>query len=211
MIRAAFSVLSQYAILLDGGFVTKKLQGKLKRFPNAADVAQECQRITAFPELAGRDLLRIYFYDASPAKDRLANPIDGSSLDLSATPEFRDHMSLLDTLELTPKFAVRRGEVVVHGWKLGKSAFTGMVKCPRAPTARDIVPDLEQKGVDLRIGLDIARLALRQMVDIIVVVTGDSDLVPAFKFARREGVRVFLDHMGHGVRRELKAHADIVL
>ena len=49
------------------------------------------------------------------------------------------------------------------------------------------------------------------MVDIIVVVTGDSDLVPAFRFARREGVRGFLDHMGHGVRRELKAHADIIL
>lgn len=41
--------------------------------------------------------------------------------------------------------------------------------------------------------------------------TGDSDVVPAFKFARREGVRVFLDHMGHGVRRDLKAHVDLVL
>ena len=28
---------------------------------------------------------------------------------------------------------------------------------------------------------------------------------------RREGVRVSLDHLGHGVRRDLKAHADIVL
>ena len=69
----------------------------------------------------------------------------------------------------------------------------------------------EAASETLRIGLDIARLALREMVDIIVVVTGDSDLVPAFRFARREGVRVFLDHMGHGVRRELKAHADIIL
>ena len=52
------------------------------------------------------------------------------------------------------------------------------------------------KGVDLRIGLDIARLSLRRLVDVIVVVTGDSDMVLAFKFARREGVRVYLDHMG---------------
>jgi len=202
---------SKYAVLLDGGFVTKKLQGRLKRFPRAADVDQECQRIAQHAQLAHRDLLRIYFYDALPAKDRLTNPIDGSALDLSATPEFRDHISLLDTLELTPNFAVRRGEVVAHGWKLGSRAFKNMMKAPRAPAAQDIVPDLEQKGVDLRIGLDIARLALREMVDIIVVVTGDSDLVPAFRFARREGVRVFLDHMGHGVRRELKAHADIII
>lgn len=202
---------SKYAILLDGGFVTKKLQGQLKRFPTAADVEKECQRIAQHPLLANRDLLRIFFYDASPAKDKLTNPIDGSALDLSATQEFRDHMSLLDTLELTPNFAVRRGEVVAHGWKLGSRAFKNMMKAPRAPAAQDIVPDLEQKGVDLRIGLDIARLALRALVDIIVVVTGDSDLVPAFRFARREGVRVFLDHMGHGVRRDLKAHADIII
>lgn len=41
-----------------------------------------------------------------------------------------------------------------------------------------------------------------------MAVTGDSDLVPAFEFARREGLRVFLCHLGHGIKRELKAHAD---
>lgn len=202
---------SRYAILLDGGFVTKKLHAKSGSFPTAKDVEAECSRIQQHPQLASRELLRIYFYDASPAEDKLVNPIDGSRIDLSQTPNYRHHVSLLDSLELTPNFAVRKGELVVHGWRLGNKAFQNMVKSPRPPTARDIVPDVEQKGVDLRIGLDIARLALREMVDIIVVVSGDSDLVPAFRFARREGVRVFLDHMGHGVRRELKAHADIVL
>jgi uncharacterized LabA/DUF88 family protein len=204
-------MLSRYAILLDGAFVTKKLQVKLKNFPAAADIQAECQRIAARPELAGRDLLRIYFYDAEPLTDTLKNPLDGSTINLSATPVFRQHTSLLDTLELTPHFAVRRGEAVNQGWKLGSSALRSMLKTPRPLTATDIVPDLKQKGVDLRIGLDIARLALCKMVDIIVVVTGDSDLVPAFKFARREGVRVFLDYMGHGVKRDLKAHADLVL
>ncbi len=44
--------------------------------------------------------------------------------------------------------------------------------------------------------------------DVIVTVTGDSDLVPAFKFARREGLRVFLCHLGHAIKRQLHAHAD---
>lgn len=83
-------------------------------------------------------------------------------------------------------------------------------KAPRKLTATDLVPNIEQKGVDLRIGLDIARLALQHIVDVIVVVTGDSDLVPAFKFARREGIRIYLDHMGHGVKRELKVHTDLI-
>jgi len=41
---------------------------------------------------------------------------------------------------------------------------------------------------------------------------GDSDLVSAMKFARREGLRVYLDTLGsHHVRPELKVHADRVL
>ena len=38
-----------------------------------------------------------------------------------------------------------------------------------------------QKGVDIRIGLDIARIAVKHIVDIIVLVTGDSDFVPVMK------------------------------
>ena len=51
----------------------------------------------------------------------------------------------------------------------------------------DLKPNIQQKGVDLRIGLDIAALALKHQVEIIVLVTGDSDFIPALKFARREG------------------------
>jgi uncharacterized LabA/DUF88 family protein len=63
----------------------------------------------------------------------------------------------------------------------------------------------------MRIGMDMARLALREMVRLVIVVTGDSDFIPAFKFVRREGVRVVLDLMGENGRVELKQHSDIVL
>lgn len=63
----------------------------------------------------------------------------------------------------------------------------------------------------MRVGMDMARLALREHVRAVVVVTGDSDFVPAFKFVRREGVRVILEPLGHNVRLELKQHADVVL
>ena len=71
--------------------------------------------------------------------------------------------------------------------------------------------DINQKGVDLRIGLDMARLALNDRVRAIVVVTGDSDFIPGFKFVRREGLKIILDSMGHNVRNELRIHSDIVL
>jgi uncharacterized LabA/DUF88 family protein len=57
----------------------------------------------------------------------------------------------------------------------------------------------------------MARLALRETVRAVIVVTGDSDFVPAFKFVRREGVKVILEPMGHNVRLVLREHADIVL
>jgi len=61
------------------------------------------------------------------------------------------------------------------------------------------------------LGLDIARLALTRSVQSIVAVTADSDFVPAFKFARREGLRVFLCHFDHPIKRELRAHTDDVI
>ena len=202
-----------YAILLDGGFVTKILERKLKRFPNASDIDAECDRINNNPALTNHDLLRIYFYDAMPSNAVLQNPIDGTRLNLATTPVYGQHESLLDTLELRPNVALRKGETLVHGWRLGGQALRSMRQNPRPVTPQDFVPNIQQKGVDLRIGLDIARLALRQMVRTIVVVTGDSDLVPAFTFARREGLRVYLDCLGTAqrVRRELKAHTDLIL
>ena len=200
----------RYAIVLDGGFVIKKLENANKRFPNADDVEALCQQLQKRAELDKVDLLRIYFYHARPAKDILTNPIDKSQLNLGATPIYAKHESLLDTLELKPDFSVRLGETVTHEWRLGSSAMKALMKTPRPVQPGDLVPNVSQKGVDLRIGLDIARLALREMVQAIVVVTGDSDLIPAFKFARREGIRVYLDTLGHGVWRDLKAHADRV-
>jgi uncharacterized LabA/DUF88 family protein len=201
----------KFAILIDGGFVTKKLNVRNGRFPSAADVVAEAGRIKDAAPLAGHDLLRIYFYDAAPATGVLTNPIDGSQINLANTPVHAQCTALQQTLELQPDFALRLGEAAVHGWTIGRRAQSSLARAPRAPVAGDLVPNIEQKGVDLRIGLDIARLSLQRLVDVIVLVTGDSDLVPAFKFARREGTRIVLDHMGHGVKRELRAHADLVI
>ena len=114
-------------------------------------------------------------------------------------------------MELKANVALRLGELSANGWKLKRRALNDKNLSSRAIVADDLTMDIEQKGVDLRIGLDIARLSMGQLVQTIVVVTGDSDLVPAFKFARREGVRVALSHMGHGVKRELRAHTDLVV
>ena len=47
--------------------------------------------------------------------------------------------------------------------------------------AADLVPNIQQKGVDMRLGLDIAALTLKAHVGAIVLVAGDSDFVPAIE------------------------------
>lgn len=198
-------------LLLDGGFVKKKIQARTKIFPKHSDVLMLCDEIMGKPRLQGRELLRVYYYDAPPLDGTAVNPLDGTTVDFAVTAQAAQNRALLDSLELQPDFAVRRGALVQSGWKLGKSALRNLPKSGGSITARDLVPDICQKGVDIRIGLDIASIALKGFAEILVLVTGDSDFVPPMKFARKEGMRVYLECLGHPVKRELKAHADCVL
>ena len=68
---------------------------------------------------------------------------------------------------------------------------------------------MHQKGIDMKIGIDIASLALKRFVDKIVLISGDSDFVPAAKLARREGIDFVLDpmHSSH-VENNLFEHID---
>lgn len=67
---------------------------------------------------------------------------------------------------------------------------------------------LRQKGVDMRIGIDIAALALKKQADTLVLVAGDSDFVPAAKLARREGIDFILDPLWQQINADLFEHID---
>lgn len=75
-------------------------------------------------------------------------------------------------------------------------------------TPDDLKLGLRQKGVDMRIGIDITTLTLKKQVDTIILVTGDSDFVPAAKVARREGVEFLLDPLWQQVNDDLHEHVD---
>ena len=67
---------------------------------------------------------------------------------------------------------------------------------------------VSQKGVDMRIGIDIASLAFKKQVDQIILISGDSDFVPAAKQARREGIDFILDSMRSPIKEDLFEHID---
>jgi uncharacterized LabA/DUF88 family protein len=197
-----------HALLLDGAFVCRQLRAELGEFPSSSQVLEYCEGLSRHRVLVGTDLLRIYFYDAPPATEKLIRPLDGREINFSKSIPSRQNQTLQRELEQSPNVALRLGELQKRGWKVGPRATRSLRRQARALCGEDFVPDFSQKGVDLRIGLDIARLSLGRLVRKIVLVTGDSDFIPAMKFARREGIQVYLDTMNQAPRHELMAHSD---
>ena len=67
-----------------------------------------------------------------------------------------------------------------------------------------------QKGVDMRIGTDIASITLKRQAQTIILVSGDSDFVTASKLARREGVKIVLDPLWRQINDDLLEHIDVL-
>lgn len=205
----AASVPISYAILLDGGFVRHKLgSGKLPA--DSASIIRFVTSVQRLPCVARMRLHRIYFYDAKPIEDEAKVPLGGGKIDFGATDVAARNKSIQKALQREPFYALRYGELGHDGWHLrpGILKKTG----PTVEiTATDLKPTIRQKGVDMRIGLDMANLTIKRCVRVIVLVTGDSDFVPAMKFARREGAQIFLVTMGHGVKEAMHEHADLVI
>lgn len=155
-------------------------------------------------------LHRIYYYDSPPLTERVKVPLSTERMNFANTPLAKNNSALLQKLSHAPFFALRLGEVAFRGWKLNQKILHESNETITI-CKDDFSPNITQKGVDMRIGLDIASLTLKKQVQVIVLVTGDSDFVPAMKFARREGAQLFLVCLGHDVKDDLIQHSDMSL
>lgn len=59
-------------------------------------------------------------------------------------------------------------------------------------TDADFKPDFQQKGVDMRIGLDIATFSASRAAERLVLISGDTDCIPAMKHGRKAGLQIVL-------------------
>lgn len=201
-----------FAVLIDAGFLRIRAREWAQRFNKPADdvyslIPEFTSVIPNHPQLQEYLLYRVFYYDGNPFASKEKVPLGGDFKDFGNTNEFHKGRQLLEQLGNMPHVAVRLGETKFRGWQIKHKRFSS--ECEIVVRADDLQPHVEQKGVDMRIGLDIAALSLKQFVDVVVLVSGDSDFVPALKFARTEGRQVVLFTLGHKVTRELKAHADV--
>ena len=119
----------------------------------------------------------------------------------------------LNELRSKRKFALRLGELsdeatrYMMNYDSMKSLLRGTTQVSDL-AEKDFRLDIVQKGVDMRIGVDITYLALKKQVDQIILISGDSDFVPAAKLARREGIDMILAPMGATIKDNLHEHID---
>ena len=154
-------------------------------------------------------LYRVFFYDCPPLTKRLHYPVSGRSLDLAKTEtalrRHAIHLRLLDAR----KVALRLGRLNEDvSWVPKAEAMRRWLKGSFDPTDEDFEIKTVQKGVDMRLGLNVAAMAFKGQVDQIVMIAGDADFVPAAKLARREGIDVVLVTMGGKAARDLLDHVD---
>ena len=62
----------------------------------------------------------------------------------------------------------------------------------------DGTPMLKQKGVDMSLGIDVAKLSATRQIQKVILVAGDSDFIPAIGIAKQEGVLVTLYYSPEG-------------
>ncbi len=211
------------AFLVDGGFFLNRYS-RLLGSQTPEEVAKGLHRMclkhltvpgrdsSAEPRRRGH-LYRIFYYDCPPLLSKAHNPITKRPIDFSQTPLAAWRLHFFEELKKLRKVALRLGYLNERSavWTLRPDAFKRLLARDlmiEELTERDVRYDVRQKGVDMRLGLDIASLAYKRLVDQIVLVAGDSDFVPAAKLARREGIDFVLDPMWAPIRDDLHEHID---
>ena len=156
------------------------------------------------------ELYRVFFYDCPPLTKKLHRPVSRMAIDLSKTPEAKFRFAVHDELQKVRKVALRLGRLNDDSeWRIRPTTSRRLLEPDAAALSDDDFEiDTKQKGVDMKLGLDVAAMAFKRQVDQIVLVAGDADFVPATKLARREGIDVVLDPMGGTPAKDLLQHVD---
>ncbi|UOR37946.1 NYN domain-containing protein [Helicobacter pylori] len=211
------------AILVDGDFFIRCYKSHLKKQsvdkyedlnPERLARAIHTYCLKHINKENDEELYRIFFYDCKPLDKKVHYPHTQRALDLSKSSTYKERTALHKHLISKPCLALRLGYLdeknakwVIRDQEKEKKLFKGENNITDF-TDDDFIYHAKQKGVDIKIGLDIATLALKKLVQKIVLISGDSDFVPAAKLARVEGIIFTLDSMGNHIREDLEEHID---
>lgn len=206
------------AILVDGGFYRKRaarLWGKKTPQKRAAELIAYCSAHLSHEQKhdSDRKLYRIFYYDCPPLGKTVYHPLLKRGIDFRHSDTYAWSNDFFAELKKQRKVALRLGELsdAYASYSISASALKDICSGKRSIndlTESDFSISFQQKGVDMKIGLDIASLSYKKQVDQIILIAGDSDFVPAAKLARREGIDFVLDPMWADIKDNLFEHID---
>jgi len=211
------TVLAKTAVLVDGGFYRIRANA-LWGAKTGKERAEELNEYV-FKHLKKKDgteerhLYRIFYYDCPPMAMTIYHPLSKKNIDFGKSETYTFATEFFDELKCMRKYALRMGKLSVAGthYELDhekvKKLCSGSISV-KDLKERDFRLSSRQKGVDMKLGLDISALAYERLVDQIILIAGDSDFVPAAKVARRKGIDFILDPMGNNVSADLLEHVD---
>ena len=203
------------AILVDGAFYRKRaynLFGDKTPEERAKELSSYCHRHIK-EEKDGATLYRVFYYDCPPIAKKVYHPLLKKQIDLGKTEDYTWANDFFNELKHQRKFALRLGRLAEEQAQfhikpdIFKKILNGTMQLEDLQE-KDFSLSVTQKGVDMRIGIDISSLAFKKQVDQIILISGDSDFVPAAKQARREGIDFILDPMRSPIKDDLFEHID---
>jgi uncharacterized LabA/DUF88 family protein len=159
------------AILIDGGFFLKRYYDLYNgaEAHDAPTIARNICRAAMKHVSANYELYRIFYYDCSPIGKRVHNPVSGRCVDLAKSSVYKLRLELFEELKKKRKVALRLGRIKDSGnWQIYPAKVKALLK--REIAINDIKEDdvfyeMRQKGIDMKIGVDIASLALKKQVN----------------------------------------------
>lgn len=204
---------TKIAVLVDGGFFLKRFNALYNKDKSMSpvDIADSLHNMVL--RLTGNNTLyRIFYYDCEPLNKKFHNPITHRAIDFGKSDEYAFRRAFFDALRRKRKVALRLGTLKDNGhWLIHPEATKQLLAGKKAIedlTENDLYMEIRQKGIDMKIGVDITSLALKRLVDTIILVAGDADFVPAAKLARREGIDFILHPMSAHIDPSLFEHID---
>lgn len=203
------------AIMIDGAFFLRRAPHfwGMQTPHDLAEIMYKYCQAHVKQCIRNADLYRIFFYDCPPATIRAQHPVTKENIDFSKSDKSQWRIDFHNELKKKRKVALRLGHLdetnpnwVIRG-KAVKKLCNGAITHDQLDET-DVVLDWRQKGVDMRIGLDIASVTFKKQAEQIILISGDSDFVPAAKLARREGIDFVLDPMWLQIKDDLFEHID---
>ena len=206
------------AILVDGPFFIRRIR---QIFPSSihhdakvmADLVWRLSAAHLFERnQPKRHLFRIFFYDTPVFTQRVTLPVSKQQIDLSKSKEGQFRVAFQRQLQRKRKLAVKLGEArEADTWKLNEDALADLLG--KRITVDDLAdedftPDSHPKGIELRMGVDLASLAYKRQVQQVVLLTGDGAFSSAAELLRHEGVDVVLDPMWQNISEDLFSYID---